>query len=120
MFEIWNDLSLEYGMEPGTTALKIIVCLLIFVLLMGITFLYVYIGKTAMAVSCGEKKGHLYLVLSVLFILLSGFLYIFQFINSGIGELVEAKTIIYFIIDVTSNIILIEVIVFSLLLKKMR
>ena len=32
----------------------------------------------------------------------------------------EAKTMIYLIIDLTSNIILIEVIVFSLLLKKMR
>ena len=84
---------------------------------MFLTFMHVYIGKTAMAVSCGEKKGNLYIVLSVLFNIISWSLYIPQFVN---GEAFEVKTMIYLIIDLTSNIILIEVIVFSLLLKKMR
>lgn len=117
LFEIWKELAQEHGTEPGNTALRIILCLFIFVILMFITFLYVYIGKTAMDVGYGKKKGNLYIVLSVLFILLSWFLYISQFANR---EIFEVKTLIYLVIDLTSNIILIEVIVFSLLLKKMR
>ena len=117
LFEVWNKLSREYGTELGNTVIKIILCLFIFLILMCVTFLYVYIGKTAMAVSCGEKKGNLYIVLSVLFNIISWSLYIPQFVN---GDVFEAKTMIYLIIDLTSNIILIEVIVFSLLLKKMR
>ena len=117
MFELWNELSQEYGIELIGTVTKIVLCLLILLILMCVTFLYVYIGKTAMAVSCGEKKGNLYIALSVLFNIISWSLYIPQFVN---GEAFEAKTMIYLIIDLTSNIILIEVIVFSLLLKKMR
>ena len=71
LFEIWNELSKEYGTELTSTVIKIILCLFIFLILMCITFLYVYIGKTAMAVSCGEKKGNLYIVLSVLFNIIS-------------------------------------------------
>ena len=117
LFEIWNELSQEYGTELTSIVIKIILCLFIFLILMCITFLYVYIGKTAMAVSCGEKKGNLYIVLSVLFNIISWSLYIPLFVNR---EVFEIKTMIYIIIDLTSNIILIEVIVFSLLLKKMR
>lgn len=117
MFEIWNELSRESGPEPENTAINIILCLLIFAILMFFTFLYVYIGKTAIDVSYGKKKGNMYIVLSVLLSLISWSLYISQFVH---GEMFEVKTLVYIIIDLTSNIILIEVIVFSLLLKKMR
>lgn len=117
LFEIWNELSRESGPEPENTAINIILCLLIFAILMFFTFLYVYIGKTAIDVSYGKKKGNMYIVLSVLLSLISWSLYISQFVH---GEMFEVKTLVYIIIDLTSNIILIEVIVFSLLLKKMR
>lgn len=117
LFEIWNELSRESGPEPENTAINIIICLLIFAILMFFTFLYVYIGKTAIDVSYGKKKGNMYIVLSVLLSLISWSLYISQFVH---GEMFEVKTLVYIIIDLTSNIILIEVIVFSLLLKKMR
>ena len=114
LFEIWNELSRESGPEPENTVINIILCLFIFATLMFFTFLYVYIGKTAIDVSYGKKKGNMYIVLSVLLNLISWSLYISQFAH---GELFEVKTLIYIIIDLTSNIILIEVIVFSLLLK---
>lgn len=117
LFEIWNELSRESGTEPENMAINIILCLFIFAILMFFTFLYVYIGKTAIDVSYGKKKGNMYIVLSVLLNLISWSLYISQFAH---GELFEVKTLVYIIIDLTSNIILIEVIVFSLLLKKMR
>lgn len=117
LFEIWNELSRESGPEPENTAINIILCLLIFAILMFFTFLYVYIGKTAIDVSYGKKKGNMYIVLSVLLSLISWSLYISQFVH---GEMFEVKTLVYIIIDLTSNIILIEVIVFSLLLKKMK
>ena len=79
--------------------------------------MHVYIGKTAIDVSYGKKKGNMYIVSSVLSSIVSWLSYISQFAH---GELFEVKTIVYIIIDLTSNIILIEVIVFSLLLKKMR
>lgn len=117
LFEFWNELSRDHGTEPFPTTLKIFLCTVIFLTLMLITFLHLYIGKTAMDVSNGEKRGNLYLVLAGFYNLLSWTLYIPQFLN---GELFEAKTIIYIMIDLTSNIILIEVIIFSLLLRKMR
>ena len=56
-------------------------------------------------------------ILAVLLNILSWSLYISQFTH---GEMFEVKTLVYIMIDITSNIILIEVIVFSFLLKKMR
>lgn len=117
LFEIWNELCQEHGTEPVNTAISIILCLFIFAMLMFFTFMHVYIGKTAIDVSCGKKKSNRYIVLSVLLIILSWSSYILQF---AYGEMFEVKTLVYIIIDLTSNIILIEVIVFSLLLKKMR
>ena len=117
MFEVWSELRREYGTEMENAVISMILCLFILAIMMFFTFLYIYIGKTAIDVSCGKKKGNLYLVLSVLLNIISWSLYIPQFVN---GEAFEVKTMIYLIIDLTSNIILIEVIVFSLLLKKMR
>lgn len=117
LFEISNELFREYGTGLENTVIYIILCLFIFALLMFLTFMYVYIGKTAIDVSYGKKKGNMYIVLSVLLSIVSWLSYISQFAH---GELFEVKTIVYIIIDLTSNIILIEVIVFSLLLKKMR
>ena len=95
LFEISNELFHEYGTELVGTVISIILCLFIFLILICTTFMYVYIGKTAMAVSCGEKKGNLYLVLSVLLNLISWSLYIPQFVN---GEVFETKTMIYLMI----------------------
>ena len=117
LFEISNELFREYGTGLENTVIYIILCLFIFALLMYLTFMHVYIGKTAIDVSYGKKKGNMYIVLSVLSSIVSWLSYISQFAH---GELFEVKTIVYIIIDLTSNIILIEVIVFSLLLKKMR
>ena len=117
MFEIWNELSQEPGTESGNTAINIILCLFTFAVIMFFTFLYVYIGKTAIDVSCGKKKGNMYIVLSVLLNIITWLSYISQFAH---GEMFELKAIVYTIIDLTSNIILMEVIIFSLLLKKMR
>lgn len=117
LFEVWNELSREYGTGRVDSVLRVILCLIIFLIIMFVTFMYVYIGKTAMSVSRGDKKGNMYIYLSVLLNILSWSLYISQFTK---GEIFEVKTIIYILIDLTSNIILIEVIVFSLLLKKMR
>lgn len=116
LFEVWNTLSREYG-TGSNSVVRIALCLFVFLILMLVTFLYVYIGKTAMDVSLGKKKSHCYIFLSALLTIVSWSLYISQFTK---GELFEIKTIIYILIDLTSNIILIEVIIFSLLLKKMR
>ena len=117
LFEVWSELRREHGTQLENTVITIILCLFILAVLMFFTFLYVYIGKTAIDVSCGKKKGNLYLVLSVLLNIISWSLYISQFTH---GEMFEVKTLVYIMIDITSNIILIEVIVFSFLLKKMR
>lgn len=117
LFEVWNELRREYSTELENTVISIVLCLFILAVLMFFTFLYVYIGKTAIDVSCGKKKSNLYIVLSVLLSILSWSLYISQVAH---GEMFEVKTIVYIMIDITSNIILIEVIVFSFLLKKMR
>lgn len=117
LFELWNELRREHGTALESTVISIILCLFIMAILMFFTFLYIYIGKTAIDVSCGKKKSNLYIVLSVLLNIVSWALYISQFTH---GEMFEVKTLIYIMIDITSNIILIEVIVFSFLLKKMR
>ena len=117
LFEVGSELFREYGTGLENTVIYIILCLFIFALLMFLTFMHVYIGKTAIDVSYGKKKGNMYLVLSVLLSIIYWSLYIFQF---AYGEKFEVKTLVYIIIDLTFNIILIEVVVFSLLLKKMR
>ena len=117
LFEVWNELRREYSTELESTVVSIVLYLFIWAVLMFFTFLYVYIGKTAIDISCGKKKSNLYIVLSVLLNILSWSLYISQFTH---GEMFEVKTLVYIMIDITSNIILIEVIVFSFLLKKMR
>ena len=117
LFEVWSELRREYGTEMENAVISMILCLFILAIMMFFTFLYIYIGKTAIDVSYGKKKGNMYIVLSVLSSIVSWLSYISQFAH---GELFEVKTIVYIIIDLTSNIILIEVIVFSLLLKKMR
>ena len=117
LFEFWKVLFQDYGTETFPTTLKIFLCTVIFLTLMLITFLHLYIGKTAMDVSNGKNRSNLYLVLAALYNILSWTLYIPQL---STGELFEIKTIIYFIIDLSSNIILIEVIIFSLLLKRYK
>ena len=117
LFEVWNELRREYSTELESTVVSIVLYLFILAVLMFFTFLYVYIGKTAIDISCGKKKSNLYIVLSVLLNILSWSLYISQFTH---GEMFEVKTAVYIMIDIMSNIILIEVIVFSFLLKKMR
>ena len=117
LFELWNELCREYGAELDNAVIKIMICLFVFTFLMFFTFMHVYIGKAAIDVSSGKKKGNMYLVLSVLLSIIYWSLYIFQF---AYGEKFEVKTLVYIIIDLTFNIILIEVVVFSLLLKKMR
>ena len=117
LFEVWSELRRESGTEMENAVISMILCLFILAIMMFFTFLYIYIGKTAIDVSCGKKKGNLYLVLSVLLNIISWSLYISQCTH---GEMFEVKTLVYIMIDITSNIILIEVIVFSFLLKKMR
>lgn len=117
LYEVWKELRMEHGTGPENTVISIILCLVAFAVIMFVTFLYVYIGKAAIDVSWGKKKSNLYLVLAVLLNIFSWFLYIWEFAQR---ELFEVKMIVYIIIDLTSNIILIEVFVFSLLLKKMR
>ncbi len=101
LFEVWSELRREYGTEMENAVISMILCLFILAVLMFFTFLYVYIGKTAIDVSCGKKKSNLYIVLSVLLSILSWSLYISQFAH---GEMFEVKTAVYIMIDIMSNI----------------
>lgn len=97
-----------------------VIWVLVLVLILGLFFLYVYIGLQAMSVSLGKSKGSAYMIWAFLLILLSLLSYGHDLTALKISEWLRVDNVLTVVIDITANIILGEVIVFSILLKKMR
>ena len=108
--EMYANMELEY--LNSKTAYMIVGCI-IFLITLIFAFLYIYIGRKAMLVSLGKSKSKGYLILAVILLVTSFYAY-FE------GVSLQMEDIILFLIDVTSNIILLEVVVFSVLLKRLR
>lgn len=109
----------DLGTENDKVALMV-GGMIVFFILAGMTILYIYIGKKAMAVAQGKGNGTVYIGFAVLLVVLSVFSYADDMRELSFAEWFEIRNVIFAVIDVTSNIILGEVIAFSIWLKKLR
>lgn len=94
--------------------------ILVFFLMLCIICVYVYIGRKAMMTSLGRKTSNNYIVLSILLVISSAKSYISDFFTLAPSEWIHTGGIVLSVIDFTSLVILAEVAVFSILLKKLR
>ncbi len=94
--------------------------ILIFLIVSCLIGVYLYIGRKAMLTSLGKKTGNLYIVLAILFLADSIKAYISNMINLPPSQWINTGGIMLSMIDLTSNVILAEVVVFSILLKWQR
>lgn len=99
---------------------SIILGVLFFVVIGGSILIRTYIGRKAISASLGKKSGKAYLVLSVLLLLCSCAVYYSDLRNLSGIQLSRLKDIVLLVIDATANVILGEVVVYSLLLKRLR
>lgn len=100
--------------------MKCILTVIFFIIIFGTALIYIYIGRKAILTSRGENKSNTYVILAVLTVMNSFAMYIENFTSVQPAEWFEAKEIMLFVIDFTSNIILAEVVVYSVLLKRLR
>ena len=120
LFEMMREQSLDVSEVLSEETIRIIMRVLILVVIGGSTLLYLYIGRRAMQVSLGKKKGNLYLVFAVL-VLISSCATYFENLKSQVWlQVPDMEQIVLTVIDVTATLILADVIVCSLLLKRMR
>lgn len=89
------------------------------ILLISIS-LSIYIGRNAILLSLGENKGNAYIILAIISVLSSFISHIQNLSTLSLSELFKTGDIVMFVIDLTFNFILLEVIIFSILLKKLR
>lgn len=101
-------------------SMSVIAGIFIFVLVFISIAWNLYIGRKAILASLNRKTGNLYIVLAILVLLTSVISYLFDFVTRPPSEWFHTDDIIMAMINLTSNIILAEVIVYSILLKKLR
>lgn len=102
--------------ESLTTIVGIVIFVTVFISIAW----NLYIGRKAILASLNKKTGNLYIVLAIFVLLTSVISYLSDFVTRPPLEWFQTDDIIMAMINLTSNIILAEVIVYSILLKKMR
>ena len=100
--------------------LKTLSIIIVFLLILFILSLYTYIGRRAIQTSLGKKTSNKYIVLAVITIVFSASSYVPGLLTLAPSALLHSDDIMLTIIDFTSDVILAEVVVFSVLLKKPR
>lgn len=134
MFGCWSLvkvllwLILSWKSELSTldqyTGLKIIIYVflgILFAIIIASLFIRLYIGMSAIADSQGKRKRPIYIILSIIiaaFDCYSMGSYLFASISSG--EFFNLTDIISAIVDITSVIILIEMIIYSFKFRRIR
>lgn len=108
----------ESGISAGT--LKTFSLFTVLILIICILSLYTYIGRRAIQTSLGRKTSNKYIVLAIIIIVFSASSYVPGLLTLTPSAWFNSDDIMLTIIDVTSDVILAEVVVFSVLLKKMR
>lgn len=82
--------------------------------------LHIYIGRNAVLFSIGRIKNNRYVIWAIIDLCASFYSYAFDWQSVAWKELIRPDRLVLFIIDITSNIILVEIVVFSIILKRMR
>lgn len=132
LFSLWNvirsiwaffdTLNIFPAIAEGTEnkTLQILFGIIFFSIVLISVSLSIYIGRRAILLSLGKEKGNAYIILAIISVLISFISHIQSLSTLSLSELFKTGNIVMFVIDLTSNFILLEVIVFSILLKKMR
>lgn len=108
--------------ESGISAemLKTLSLFIVFILIILLLSLYTYIGRKAIQTSLGKKTSNKYIVLAIITVVFSASSYVPGLLTLTPSTLLHSDDIMLTIIDFTSDVILAEVVVFSVLLKKLR
>ena len=106
------------GENISGETLMIVSAIVIVLMIVMILWLYIYIGRRAMQTSLGIKTSNKYIILAILDLAFAAVVYISELVTQQPSEWLD--DIMLTIIDVTSDVILLEVVVFSILLKKLR
>ena len=114
-FEGLNEIS---GLDNEVP--EVILGIFFFAVLFFFISFYIYIGKRAIDASLGKCKGNAYIVMALISVVISIAAYISDFISQQSLGWTNVEDMILFVIDFTSNVILVEVVVFSILLRKWR
>lgn len=132
LFSLWSGIrqvgNVQYvmkklvKMDQEIVSVRVlrIVWVLILLLIFVQVFLYVYVGVKARLVSLGKNKSKAYIVWAFILIVITLTSYLHDFSFHTVLERLQNDNLLLFVIDFTSTIILGEVIIFSILLKKMR
>lgn len=100
--------------------MNVLAGILVFFLMFCMTGVYIYIGRKAILTSLGRKTSCKYIVLSIIWVASSAKSYVSAFLTRNPAEWIHEGGIVLSVIDFTSLVILAEVAVFSILLKKLR
>lgn len=119
-FDGLKQLSNMDGWMISAETIKAFYVVFFFLFLFSFSFLYIYIGNKAILTSRAKNRSNAYIVWSVILIIGSFATHVHSLVNFQSAPEIRMEQIILFVIDVTSNIILVEVVVFSVLLKRMR
>lgn len=132
LFSLWSGIRqvgnvqyvmkklMEMDQEIVSVRVLKVVWVLILLLIFVQVFLYVYVGVKARLVSLGKNKSKAYIVWAFILIVITLTSYLHDFSFHTVLERLQNDNLLLFVIDFTSTIILGEVIIFSILLKKMR
>ena len=115
----FHTLDLENPVFSERT-IYILAGILFFSFIAGVILLHIYIGRKAILFSLGRIKNNKYVIWAIMNLGLSIYSYIYDWQDMGWKKLLELDKMVLFVIDITSNIILAEIIIFSIVLKRMR
>lgn len=99
---------------------SMLIGIIVFFLLFIGMGMYLYIGRKAMLAALGKKTGKKYLIFASVLLVSSIAMDFSNFFTLSPSEWIHMDDIILTLIDLTSDVILAEVVVLSILLRKKR
>ena len=133
LFSLWSGIkgagvlygTFKSGFTDGNkiiTDKRMIAAIVIFFILIfgGSILMYIYIGRKAILTALGEKTSNKYIVLSILILVLSVITYGRSLLGFTVSDWFKLDNLVITAINLTSDVILAETIVFSIMLKKLR
>ena len=115
-----EDPEIQGQLQLAGENINIVLNVLFVIVIAYSILIHIYIGRKAMQFSLGKSKGKAYVVLAAVLVLLSFITYVNDFRNHQLFASYEIDQAVLLVIDLTSNLILGEVVVCSILLRRWR
>ena len=106
--------------ETSIFLIKLIMNIFIFVLFFFIILIYFCIGKAAISISFGKQCSFRFIFFCLLLLTVSIISYVYDFFITPDQSTIRMQDIAMTVLDLTANIILIEIVVFSIKLNRLR